>query len=249
MDKAAKKLRKHLKTWAAKNPNMSWANHPDRIAITDLPTETKLSPEQMEEFGREIGALPPIDRSKLSPQEIEFLENHELMSAVIFKNGGPGANKSKIGAKLAKKQGIPVKKLKPSKLPTDFGMPDPVPPVSPMDKAADELRWTLSPEENLKRAMDAAPKRTKFLRRSWANHPDRVTAAELPPTPTVDKMLMHELVDRVYLVDDMFDRHVVMPIDNNKGFKNLDPEITKQVATVSVELGKLYGMLGKEHMK
>jgi len=123
MDKAAKELRKHIKRWRA--------NNPDGIAITEL---------------------PPIDRSKLTPEELEFIEGHEAMS----------------------------KKFKPTKVP---------------------------------------------------------------------KKMMHELLDRTYIIGDMFGSHIGSHIDRDDRFAALSPEIRSAIMDIDEKFGQLYQLIGQEHMK
>ena len=56
-----------------------------------------------------------------------------------------------------------------------------------------------------------------------------------------DRFKQHEILDRVYLIKDMFERHV----EDNEDVVQADPEFTAAAETVGDALSEFYQLLGK----
>lgn len=67
-----------------------------------------------------------------------------------------------------------------------------------------------------------------------SNHIDKDTAAN-------DRFKQHEILDRVYLIQDMFERHV----EDNEDVVQANPEFAAAAEKVSDALVEFYQLLGK----
>ena len=67
-----------------------------------------------------------------------------------------------------------------------------------------------------------------------SNRVDKVTVAN-------DRFKQHEILDRVYLIQDMFARHV----EDNEDVVQADPEFTAAAEKVGDALSEFYQLLGK----
>ena len=67
-----------------------------------------------------------------------------------------------------------------------------------------------------------------------SNHVDKDTVAN-------DRFKQHEILDRVYLIQDMFARHV----EDNEDVVQADPEFTAAAEKVGDALSEFYQLLGK----
>lgn len=68
----------------------------------------------------------------------------------------------------------------------------------------------------------------------WGPMVDKDTVAN-------DRFKQHEILDRVYLIQDMFTRHV----EDNEDVVQADPEFTAAAKKVGDALGEFYQLLGK----
>ena len=71
-----------------------------------------------------------------------------------------------------------------------------------------------------------------------SNHVDKDTIAN-------DRFKQHEILDRVYLIQDMFARHV----EDNEDVVQTDPEFTAAAEKVGDALSEFYQLLGKRFLK
>ena len=67
-----------------------------------------------------------------------------------------------------------------------------------------------------------------------SNHVNKDTVAN-------DRFKQHEILDRVYLIKDMFERHV----EDNEDVVQADPEFTAAAEKVGDALSEFYQLLGK----
>ena len=67
-----------------------------------------------------------------------------------------------------------------------------------------------------------------------SNHVDKDAVAN-------DRFKQHEILDRVYLIKDMFERHV----EDNEDVVQADPEFTAAAEKVGDALSEFYQLLGK----